>query len=93
MGGIAAGASTEQLKALTQYGEAIGLAFQMADDVLDAEEDAGEDGPPSYVKLMGIEETQARAQALLATALEAAGHLMTPDRLVSLAHFTVNRDH
>ena len=93
MGGIAAGASTEELKALTQYGEAIGLAFQMADDVLDAEEDAGEDGPPSYVKLMGIEETQARAQALLATALEAAGHLMTPDRLVSLAHFTVNRDH
>lgn len=38
MGGIYAGASANQLAALSQYGEHIGLAFQIVDDVLDVEE-------------------------------------------------------
>ncbi len=38
MGGIYAGASAEQLDALTQYGEHIGLAFQIVDDLLDVEQ-------------------------------------------------------
>ena len=42
MGGIAAGASESELAALSEYGAAVGLAFQMADDILDAEEDAAE---------------------------------------------------
>ena len=93
MGAVAAGATREQLSTITQYGESIGLAFQMADDVLDAEEDAGSDGPPSYVKLMGIEETQRRAKALLEDALQAAQSLPEPAPLVALARFTVERDH
>ena len=93
MGGIAAGASPAELDALTRYGAAIGLAFQMADDVLDAEEDAGDDGPPSYVKLMGIDETQAQTRQLLDEALSAAADLPERDNLVSLARFTVERDH
>ena len=93
MGGIAAGANGVQMDALTRYGTAIGLAFQMADDVLDAEEDAGDDGPPSYVKLMGIEETQAQTKALLAEALSAANEVLAPNHLIALARFTVERDH
>ena len=93
MGGIAAGASPAELDALTRYGAAIGLAFQMADDVLDAEEDAGDDGPPSYVKLMGIDETQAQTRQLLDEALSAAADLPEQDNLVALARFTVERDH
>lgn len=93
MGGIAAGASSAQLDALSQYGSAVGLAFQMADDVLDAEEDAGDDGPPSYVKLMGIEETQAQTRQLLGQALTAAEALPDKGNLVALARFTVERDH
>lgn len=93
MGGIAAGASPDQLEALTRYGDAVGLAFQMADDVLDAEEDAGEDGPPSYVKLMGIEETQRRARSLLTVALAAARSLPNSGRLEDLARYTIERDH
>jgi len=93
MGGIAGGATPSQLEALTRYGAAIGLAFQMADDVLDAEEDAGDDGPPSYVKLMGIDETQAQTRSLLAEALSAIEDLPNTANLVSLARFTVERDH
>ena len=93
MGGLAAGATPDQLDALTRYGAAIGLAFQMADDVLDAEEDAGDDGPPSYVKLMGIDETQAQTRKLLEEALSAVAELPEKRNLVSLARFTVERDH
>ena len=93
MGGIAAGAQEEQLAHLTRYGAAIGLAFQMADDILDREEDAGEDGPPSYVKLIGEDETRRRSEALLTEAIDAAQHLAQPDHLVALARFTVERDH
>ena len=93
MGGISGGATSEQLDALTQYGAAIGLAFQMADDVLDADEDAGDDGPPSYVKLLGIEETQRQANQLLQEALSAASQVPHPENLIALARFTVERDH
>ena len=93
MGGIAAGAQEEQLAHLTRYGAAIGLAFQMADDILDREEDAGEDGPPSYVKLIGEDETRRRSEALLTEAIDAAQHLAQPDHLVALARFTLERDH
>jgi len=93
MGGIAAGAKGEQLDQLTRYGAAIGLAFQMADDILDREEDAGEDGPPSYVKLIGEDDTRLRSEALLAEAIDAAQHLAQPDKLMALARFTVDRDH
>ena len=93
MGGIAAGAEEEELAHLTRYGAAIGLAFQMADDILDREEDAGEDGPPSYVKLIGEDETRRRSEALLTEAIDAAQHLAQPDHLVALARFTVERDH
>lgn len=93
MGGVAAGASPSEMEALSRYGAAVGLAFQMADDVLDAEEDAGDDGPPSYVKLLGIEETQAQTRALLDEALTAARALPNSLRLEALARFTVERDH
>ena len=40
MGAICAGATLEQREMLRAYGSLVGLAFQLADDVLDAEEDA-----------------------------------------------------
>ena len=92
IGGIACGASAAQLDALDRYGSAIGLAFQLADDVLDAEQDATEDGPPSYVKLLGVEETQRRARALLDEALTAAAQLPAPAALVALGRYTVERE-
>lgn len=93
MGAIAGGATADQLAALTTYGAAVGLAFQMADDVLDADEDAGEDGPPSYVKLLGIEETQRRAAALRDEALGALAGVPEAGVLDALARYTIDRDH
>ena len=93
MGGIVAGADEAALEHLSTYGAAIGLAFQMADDVLDADEDAGADGPPSYVKLLGTEATQERAQALCADALAALTELNGTRHLETLARYAVEREH
>jgi len=93
MGGLVANATSEQQQALTRYGTSIGLAFQLADDVLDAEEDSAPTGPPSFVKLLGRKETQQRAQALIEAACEAARQLPQPHRLLELAEFVVSRDH
>ena len=93
MGAIVGGATEAQLQDLTRYGEAIGLAFQMADDVLDADQDAGGHGPPSYVQLLGLQETRARAAALLNEALSSLDGLPAPEMLAALARYTVDRDH
>ena len=93
MGGLCAQASTEELSLLDEYGSAIGLAFQMADDVLDAEEDAEEGGPPSYVKLIGVEKTQLLASELCDQATLAAQKLPHSDLLTELAQFTIRRNH
>ena len=93
MGAISAGASEDELERLSRYGAAIGLAFQMADDILDKDEDAGDDGPPSYVKLMGEDATRTRAESLLNDALSICETFDHADRLMELARFTVNRDY
>lgn len=91
MGGRAGGADAAQLAALDAYGDAVGLAFQLQDDVLDADQDKAEDGPPSFVKILGVEGTQARAQEELRRALAAVQHLPHPEMLAALARFTVER--
>ena len=91
LGGLAAGASEAQLEAMVRYGEQLGLAFQLADDVLDADEDSGDDGPPSYVSLLGLEATGARARACADAAIEAIADLPSPEALIALANFTVER--
>jgi geranylgeranyl diphosphate synthase type II len=91
-GGLVAGADPAQLQALALYGDSVGLAFQLADDLLDADEDAGEEGPPSFVTLLGAEETAHRARALANTAAQAVSDLPRPEVLVALARFTVDRD-
>jgi len=80
-GAILGGASAESLAALTRYGDAIGLAFQIADDILDVEgtteelgKDAGSDqarGKATYPALVGLEASKARAQELVQMALDA----------------------
>ena len=83
----------ETTDALREYGLLVGLAFQLADDVLDADEDAGEDGPPSYCKLLGVEQTRIRSRELAEQACALVGSLPDPSLLEALAWFSVERDH
>lgn len=98
-----AGATAPDLERLTRFGEIIGLAFQLADDLLDVEGDAarlgkaaGKDadaGKATLVALKGTAETRAELEGLVAEA-EA---LLAPFgerslELVSLARFVADRD-
>lgn len=72
MGGICAGADPWQLDALSRYGEHVGLAFQIVDDILDVEEStealgktAGKDaaqGKITFPAVYGLEESRCMAQ-------------------------------
>jgi geranylgeranyl diphosphate synthase type II len=78
MGAICGGASSEQLDALTRYGEAAGLAFQIVDDVLNATSTAEELGKPvgsdverdkmTFVSLFGLEKAREKADKLVTEA-------------------------
>lgn len=92
MGGRVGGATPTQLEHLGHYGDRVGLAFQLADDVLDLDEDDKEGGPPAFPKLLGADETLRRARALAQEAIEIAALLPEPQALVALARFTVERD-
>jgi geranylgeranyl diphosphate synthase, type II len=92
-GGIVAGADTKQLQALAEYGQAVGLAFQLADDLLDKDEVKDDGGPPSFVALLGEFETRRRASLLgekaAHLARDAVGH--RSEILAALAHLAVHR--
>jgi len=93
------------LEALGTYGEAIGLAFQVVDDILDVTADsatlgktAGKDADndkPTYVSLMGLAGSQQYAKDLLAQALQALNQsgLQNTAALAALAGMVVNRSH
>lgn len=66
-GALLAGAEPEQLEALTEYGELVGLVFQLTDDILDAQEDPEE---VSFVSLLGLEETKRLVRESTRRALE-----------------------
>ena len=92
-GALAAGATDDQVNTLSAIGKAVGLAFQLADDVLDEEEDAGADGTPSFLKFRDRTATLNHAQEVISGAIEQAATLPRPDALVGLALFCVNRSH
>lgn len=101
MGALAAGAETHVREALRGYGRAVGLAFQIADDILDATTSAETLGKnPSdtdmnkstYVSLYGLEEARGRADALVGVALDSLSLSgVDAPALQALAHFVVDR--
>jgi geranylgeranyl pyrophosphate synthase len=108
MGALAAGAPARVFEAMDTYGRAVGLAFQIADDVLDATASAETLGKnPSdtslakstYVSLHGVGEARRRAEALAdraREALDAAGlgaGVSAALSLHALAGYAVTRAH
>jgi farnesyl diphosphate synthase len=104
MMGAACGTASPAAKiALQEYGAAIGLAFQVVDDVLDVTADtatlgktAGKDADqdkPTFVSLLGLDASKAYAEKLLQQALAALARtgLSNTRALQALAHMVVNR--
>ena len=102
LGGILAGANEAEVGALQRYGEALGLAFQIVDDLLDQEESsatlgktAGKDaaqGKLTYPSLVGTEAARRELQTLLDTAVSNAGMIRAPKNyLAELARFICKR--
>jgi geranylgeranyl pyrophosphate synthase len=104
LGGLAAGADSAALAALATYGQALGLAFQIADDILDLTGDsallgktAGRDltlAKATYPALLGLDGARELAWAEADRAIVALrrANLATPP-LVALARYAVERDH
>jgi farnesyl diphosphate synthase len=104
MGAACGNASAAETRALQMYGAAIGLAFQVVDDILDVTGDsatlgktAGKDADqnkPTYVSVLGLERSRAYARELLAEAQGAlaASGLADTRALDALATMVVARD-
>ena len=108
MGSACGTASPAAQKALLDYGAAVGLAFQVVDDILDVTADsatlgktAGKDAAqdkPTFISLMGLEASKDYAQQLLARALGSLDKLDASGphasaALRALADMLVNRRH
>ncbi|MNJ49734.1 Farnesyl diphosphate synthase [compost metagenome] len=104
-GGRVSGASEAQLAALAKFGECVGFAFQIRDDILDLVGDEGKLGKKvqsdvkqekvTYPYFIGLEASQAELERLTKTAIEAVsdGIIPYPERLIQLANYLTNRDH
>jgi geranylgeranyl diphosphate synthase type II len=102
MGGIYAGADAEQLRALSCYGERVGLAFQIVDDVLDVEQSsealgktAGKDAQQhkiTFPAVYGLDRSREMAEEeRLAAHLALRPFDERAERLRELADFIVHR--
>lgn len=101
-GAILASAPTKERRSLQLYAEDLGLAFQIADDLLDVESSAAVTGKPvgqdqaagkaTFVAVLGVDEARRQAKAI---ADRAASHLAgfeeRADLLCEMAQFVVNR--
>lgn len=103
LGAIVAGASAEQFDRLTEYGQAVGLAFQVTDDLLDVEGNqqsvgkrVGKDadrGKLTYPHLLGEQASRSLAQELIQKACDSVqGFGPAADALVELAQKLAKRD-
>jgi geranylgeranyl diphosphate synthase type II len=103
VGGMLGGASEAQIAGLTTYGECIGLAFQIADDVLDVVGVEADIGKPvgsdarshksTYPVLAGIDESRRLAQQAVDEALDAMAPFgNAAEDLCALARYVVERE-
>jgi len=98
------GAKEPLLKALTRYGESLGLSFQIADDILNVEGKAalmgkqtGTDlskGKTTYPSVLGVEESKKRSKELVEIAVDALKQLgPEADPLREIARFIIAREY
>jgi len=101
-GALLGAADEKGLAALTKYGEVVGLAFQIADDILDIEgtteqigKDAGSDearGKATYPAVVGLPDSKKRAAELVEMAIDSlAGFDEKAEPLREIARYIVSR--
>ncbi len=101
-GALIGGASEAELKALDSYGKAVGLAFQIADDILDVEGSSAEMGKPTggdelkgkatYPSMLGLDQARARARELVNIAIDSlSGFDTRAEPLRAIAGYIVKR--
>ena len=103
VGGLLGGGSAEQVNALSLYGSKVGLAFQIADDILDVEGEEAKLGKRTggdmqkqkltYPSVFGLSESKNLAQKAVEEAINSlAAFDERADPLRLLAHFIVDRE-
>jgi geranylgeranyl diphosphate synthase type II len=101
-GALVGGARAAQLRAISRYGEFFGLAFQVADDILDVEAGVAVTGKvqgkdqvrhkATFPAVLGVPAAKERAQDLCENAIAAlAGFTRAADPLRAIARFVVGR--
>lgn len=104
MGAIAGGGDEKLIKAVERFSSHLGLAFQIADDLLDYQADAEQIGKPagrdavqgkaSFVEFLGLAEARAKADSLIDEACASLDDYgAQADGLRGLADFVINRNH
>jgi geranylgeranyl diphosphate synthase type II len=99
LGGLVAGATTEEQRALELFGENLGLAFQITDDILDVNDDRravqnkkSVSDKLTFPNLIGIEQSRETVHRLVASACSALAPLGSNARsLKALATFVSDR--
>ncbi|MDP4168947.1 MAG: polyprenyl synthetase family protein [Bacillota bacterium] len=101
IGTIVGGGNNEQIKKAVEFGDRIGLAFQIMDDVLDVEGDSEVLGKPAgsdetnnkttFVTLLGLENAKATARKLTERAKESLGAFENAELLYELADYLLQR--
>ena len=104
LGGILYGAGHDTMRALTDYGASLGLAFQVVDDILDVKGDEALLGKPvgsdqkknkmTYPALYGIESSMKMAEDFIGSALKALTPLgESAQKLEAIAYYILRRSH
>tara|TARA_R110000868_G_scaffold8205_8_gene42812 strand:+ start:13272 stop:14156 length:885 start_codon:yes stop_codon:yes gene_type:complete len=104
MGAIAAGCDAETFNTLEQFGECIGLAFQIQDDILDIEGNTKQLGKQqgadialdklTYPAVAGLQQAKQQADSLYQQAINLlSAHNLNAEHLITLAEYIVKRSH
>lgn len=104
LGGLVAQAEPDQMSALSSYGEKLGLAFQITDDLLDVQGNAAsmgkrtrkdsDRGKLTYPAVLGIDESRRRAAQLIDGACSKLTLFgVSASQLEALARYVLERNH
>ncbi len=104
VGAILADADNSDIESLTEYGNNIGIAFQIMDDILDIEGNTAELGKKTgsdekkkkltYPALFGVEQSRKKAYTHIENAIEAISHFSEKaEPLRAIARYIVERNH